>query len=91
MSDLVDAGYDVTKVGSLRQSYPTDREAVPVLVRWLPLVHDYNLRETMFRALAVPSAKKEALETVVDQLRDLRLDQSYGRTREMVVRGMAKS
>lgn len=123
-AELREAGFDVDSPYALRERYSSYAKAVPVLIRWLPLVQDMGLKETLLRNLAVRSAKPalpaliedfktmdtstdptgwqlrwaagNAIETAwddnyFDDLAQLATDPRYGRGREMIVRGLAKS
>lgn len=64
--DLEAAGYQVSSVAELRNSGFRYREAVPVLLRWLPRVATESEREEIVRALSVPWAQ-EALGPLIAQ------------------------
>jgi hypothetical protein len=65
-ADLHAAGYDVASLHELRESGTRYKDAVPVLAAWLRRVTDFGLHESLLRALAVPFAKKDALQPVID-------------------------
>jgi HEAT repeat protein len=65
VDELREAGFDVDSVYALRERYDDYREAVPILVKWLPKVREFGLKETLLRNLAVKFAKP-ALEPVID-------------------------
>ena len=124
VAELREAGFDVDSAYALRERYSSYRDAVPVLVRWLPRVRDRDLKEMLLRNLATRSARA-ALPAVIEDFRtmdtsadrtgwqlrwaagnaievlwddmwfdalvELATDPAYGRGREMVVRGLAKS
>lgn len=67
-ADLAAVGFDVAAVRELRllgRPYP---EAVPVLVRWLPLVKYDALKEDIVRTLSVPWAR-DATSLLLDEFR----------------------
>ncbi|MGH9247872.1 MAG: hypothetical protein ACRD29_26875, partial [Acidimicrobiales bacterium] len=48
-------------------AYPDYREAVPILLRWLPRFENPENRELVVRALSVPFARLEALQPLIDE------------------------
>lgn len=70
VDELREAGFDVDSVYALRERYDDYREAVPILVKWLPKVRELGLKETLLRNLAVKFAKP-ALEPVIDAFENM--------------------
>lgn len=70
VDELREAGFDVDSVYALRERYDDYREAVPILVKWLPKVREFGLKETLLRNLAVKFAKP-ALEPVIDAFENM--------------------
>jgi hypothetical protein len=66
LADLRGAGVEVPSIHALREHGGAYRRAVPVLTAWLPRVTDFGLHESILRALAVPFAKPDALQPVID-------------------------
>ncbi len=60
IADLAAAGFEVGAVGDLRRLTTPYPQAVPVLIRWLPRVHDPAVKEDIVRTLSVPWAKDAA-------------------------------
>lgn len=65
LSELAESGYPVASVSELRDSGLRYAAAVPVLLKWLPKV-PIEEREGMVRALSVPWARSQALDSLVD-------------------------
>jgi HEAT repeat protein len=58
--DLGEAGFAVGRVSELYQKRMNYESAVPVLMRWLPVVSDPRVKESIVRALSVPFARAAA-------------------------------
>jgi HEAT repeat protein len=67
LGELAEAGFPVGSLTELRTSGQRYRAAVPVLLRWLPLVSDRNLKEDLVRALSVPWARPVAARPLLDE------------------------
>lgn len=78
LADLAAIGRPVRSLSDLRRSGSKYRDAVPVLLRWLPLVTDPKVEEELVRALSVPWAKPAATVPMIDLFR--RLDTSVDPT-----------
>ncbi len=60
MADLAEAGFAVNNVSELYQKRMNYESAVPVLMKWLPIVLHAGVKESIVRALSVPFAKAAA-------------------------------
>lgn len=60
VADLAAAGFEVEAIGDLRRLGTPYPQAVPVLLRWLPCVHDPAVKEDIVRTLSVPWAEDAA-------------------------------
>ncbi len=60
VSDLAAVGFNYASIDDLRRSSVRYEKAVPVLVKWLPLVTNQALKESIVRALSVPWARPVA-------------------------------
>jgi HEAT repeat protein len=60
VSDLVTVGFIYSSIDDLRRSGVRYEKAVPVLVKWLALVTNQALKESIVRALSVPWARPVA-------------------------------
>lgn len=69
VSELTDAGYPVASVSELRDSGLRYAAAVPVLLKWLPIV-PLSEKQGIVRALSVPWAKSQALDPLIAQYRE---------------------
>lgn len=76
LADLASVGFDKGSLADLRRSGIRYREAVPVLLVWLPRVTDGKLKEEIVRALSVPWARPEATRPMIKEFRgvDLSMD-----------------
>ncbi|MGH3156840.1 MAG: HEAT repeat domain-containing protein [Streptosporangiaceae bacterium] len=78
MAELAAAGYRVRSLADLRHSGARYREAIPVLLAWLPQVTDRRVKEEIVRALTVPWARPAATRPMIDEFR--RVDSSVDPT-----------
>ncbi len=69
LADLSTIGYDLFAVGDLRRTGTRYRDAVPVLLKWLPLVNYEPLKHDIVDCLAVPWARPAAARTLIDEFR----------------------
>jgi HEAT repeat protein len=69
LAELASVGYPVGSVSELRTSGVRYRDAVPVLVRWLPRADSSSEKEQIVRALSVPWARSEALGPLIQEFR----------------------
>jgi HEAT repeat protein len=125
LAELRGVGLVAESLADLRESGVQYRDAIPVLLRWLPRVSDPRLKGEIVRALSVPWAKPLAIRAMIAEFRevsveddpsglglrwtignalsvlfddahyeelvDLAMDHRFGRAREMLVLGLAKS
>lgn len=69
LEDLASAGFEVGSVSELRTSGVRYRDAVPILLRWLPRAASVADKEEIVRALAVPWARAAALGPLIEEFR----------------------
>jgi hypothetical protein len=69
LADLALVGFEVGSVSELRTSGTRYREAIPVLVRWLPRAKSSAEKEEIVRALSVPWAREQALVPLLEEFR----------------------
>jgi hypothetical protein len=69
LEELIALGYAVNTVGELRSAGREYRDAVPVLVRWLPRVGNRYVKEDIVRTLSVPWARDEAAGPLLEEFR----------------------
>jgi len=60
LRELSDHGFVYDSIHSLRHSGAVYREAIPILLKWLPRVDNYDIKEEIVRTLSVPWAKPDA-------------------------------
>lgn len=78
LAELAEVGFSVASLTELRTSGVRYRAAVPVLLRWLPMVSDREVKEDLVRALSVPWARPVAARPLIDEFArvDERVDPS---------------
>jgi hypothetical protein len=57
IDDLKGAGFSVESLDELRRSGVRYKAAIPILLKWLPLVVELGAKDSVVRALSVPWAK----------------------------------
>ncbi len=67
LAELAGVGFPVASLTELRTSGVRYRAAVPVLLRWLPMVFDRQVKEDLVRALSVPWARPVAARPLIDE------------------------
>jgi len=65
IEDLKKAGYAIKTLDELRTSGTRYDSAVPVLLKWLPLISDESVKESIVRTLSVPWAKPAAVMPLI--------------------------
>lgn len=60
IQDLIDAGFFVQSVDELRRAGRDYQEAIPVLLKWLSIVQEEEVKDAIVRALSVPQATRAA-------------------------------
>jgi hypothetical protein len=68
MEELKRAGFAVNWVSDLRQCGDY-REALPILLKWLPIIENTDVKTDIVRRLSVPAAKPFALPVFLDEYR----------------------
>jgi hypothetical protein len=69
IEELKREGYDVESLYALRNIGRPYKAAVPILLKWLPQVEDWHLKDSIVRALSVPWAKPAALLPLIVEFR----------------------
>ena len=69
VSDLAAVGFIYSSIDDLRRSGVRYEKAVPVLVKWLPLVTNQALKESIVRALSVPWARPVAALPLIGEFK----------------------
>jgi hypothetical protein len=65
VQDLKNAGFAIKSLDELRRSGTSYTAAIPVLIKWLPLVSDVLVKDSIVRALSVPWAKPIAARPLI--------------------------
>jgi HEAT repeat protein len=68
MAELMSSGYEVGSLEVLAQS-KIYKDAVPILVKWLPDTTNLRVKESIVRALSVPWAKPHAVAALLAEFR----------------------
>ncbi len=71
LADISAVGFDVESLADLRESGIRYRDAIPVLLRWLPEVREQQVKEEIVRALSVPWAKPAATQLLIEEFRNI--------------------
>jgi hypothetical protein len=69
LDDLQKAGFDVEAIAELHERPTNYRDAIPILLRWLPRVENAAVKEDIVRALTVRWAKPDAAAILVEEFR----------------------
>jgi hypothetical protein len=64
--ELAAVGLAYSSVDELRQSGTRYEDAIPILAKWLPLVPDLGLKQSIVRALSVPWAGRAAIPLITE-------------------------
>ncbi len=65
IADLKVVGFSVESLDELRRSGVRYKAAIPVLLKWLPVVENTDIKEAIVRALSVPWAKPTAVQPLI--------------------------
>lgn len=89
LKELNESGFAVASLDELRRSGIVYRAAIPILLRWLPLISDSVGKESIVRTLSVPWAKPQAAPILVAEFlkapdRDSALKWAIGNALEVV-------
>lgn len=69
LDDLARVGYSVTSFYELRHLGQSWEGAIPVLLHWLPLVTDLDVKEAIIRCLSVPWTKNKATSYLIEDFK----------------------
>jgi HEAT repeat protein len=67
VQDLRNAGFDVENIDELRRSGIDYEAAIPLLLKWLPLIAESAVKDSIVRALSVPWARQAAARPLIGQ------------------------
>lgn len=71
LADLAEAGYQIEWVEDLYVKRLNYISAIPILIKWLPLIDNLDVKEAIVRALTVPWAKPIAAPALLIEYRKL--------------------
>ena len=69
LAELADAGFQVRVVGDLRHWKGSYRRAVPILLKWLPLVEYEPLKDDIIHTLSTGYAKRLAAPALISEFK----------------------
>jgi hypothetical protein len=69
LAELDGLGYKLETLAELRHLSRPWKSALPVLLRWLPLVEDKDIQEEIVRSLSVPWIGNKATQRLIDLFR----------------------
>ena len=78
LTDLAQAGFDLEWVSDLYSKKLNYKDAIPVLLQWLPRIENLDVKEDIVRALSVPWAKPVATRTLVSEFRKMQNESNTG-------------
>lgn len=78
INDLKDAGFTIESLDELRRSGNPYKEAVPILLRWLPDISNIGVKRSIVRTLSVPWAKRIAARPLITEFRATSEDSASG-------------
>jgi hypothetical protein len=78
LTDLATAGFQIEWVSDLYSKRYLYKEAIPILLKWLPLVANLAVKEDIVRALAVPWAKPIAAPVLVSEFHKMKDESNTG-------------
>ncbi len=67
LMELAEAGFSVESLDDFVNSNLDYREAIPILLRWLPLIQDRYVRESIVRSLTIKAARPAAAPALVQE------------------------
>ena len=65
LAELSEAGYKVERISDLNNQRINYKHAIPVLIKWLPIVENPVIKEVIVRALSVPWAKSSNISELL--------------------------
>lgn len=71
LADLSEAGFQVEYIEDLYHRRLNYKSAIPILLKWLPLIGNLDVKEAIVRALTVPWAKPIAAPALLAEFHEL--------------------
>jgi HEAT repeat protein len=78
LNDLSKLGYSLQWISDLYSQKLYYENAIPILIKWLPLVDNIDVKEDIVRALTVKWAKPEAAHILIKEYRKLYNESNTG-------------
>jgi len=72
------AGVAIRSISDFLRDAVASDIAIPILLKWLPIADDPAVKETIVRALSIPSARPAATRPLIQQFRKLPLAENEG-------------
>jgi len=69
LAELAELGYNVDTLDDLRHQGRPWKAALPVLLRWLPMIDEPSVKESIIRCLSVPWAGNKATPELIEEFR----------------------
>jgi hypothetical protein len=66
---LLELGYNVETLDDLRYEGIPWKTAIPVLLRWLPIIEDPGVKQSIVRCLSVPWVGKKAVAELIEEFK----------------------
>ena len=78
LTDLAEAGFHLEWIEDLYSKQLNYKDAIPILLRWLPQIDNLAVKEGIVRALSVSWAKPVAAQPLIIEFRKLRNESNTG-------------
>jgi hypothetical protein len=78
VAELKDAGYQVEWISDLFNKRIKYKDAIPILLRWLPIIENVDVKEELVRALSVPWAKPVAAPVLIAEFHKMHSESNSG-------------
>lgn len=78
LADLAQIGYHIERISDLFNKRLNYRDAIPVLLLWLPRVENVDIKEALVRALSVPWARPVAGPVLVKEFYKMQNESNIG-------------
>jgi hypothetical protein len=69
IDELVGIGYEIENLDDLKYAGKDWRSAIPILLRWLPLIDDLHTKQTIVRLLSVPWSGSDATAKLIEDFK----------------------
>lgn len=69
LQELADLGYEIDSLDDLRHQRTPWKDAIPVLLRWLPKIDVPNVKDSIVRCLSVPWAGNLATAELIEEFK----------------------